>query len=108
MTLNNNHHQLMPLVAILMSEPGKLNELALHFKQYIRHYVQDQKKKKNLPTYPHVQTMGRGSGTFRAKTSSSRDGSRKNYFSNGTFPPGTVRAFFQKLISRFYLSKVIN
>ena len=46
--------------------------------------------------------VGDGSGTFRAKTSSSRDGSRKNYFSNGTFPPGTVRAFFQKLISRFY------
>ena len=42
-----------------------------------------------------------GSGTFRAKTSSSRDGSRKKYFSNGTFPPGTVRAFFQKMVSRF-------
>ena len=36
-----------------------------------------------------------GSGTFRTKTSSSRDGSRKKYFSNGTFPPGTVRAFFK-------------
>ena len=36
-----------------------------------------------------------GSGTFRAKTSSSRDGSRKIKFSNGTFPPGTVRACFK-------------
>ena len=45
--------------------------------------------------YAH-QLVNYGSGTFRAKTSSSRDGSRKNYFSNGTFPPGTVRAFFKK------------
>ena len=49
-----------------------------------------------------------GSGTFRAKTSSSRDGSRKKYFSNGTFPPGTIRAFFKILISRFELSEFIN
>ena len=47
-----------------------------------------------------------GSGTFRAKTSSSRDGSRKIFFSNRTFPPGTVRAFFPKIDFKVLFIKI--
>ena len=54
--------------------------------------------------YPGITNYRR----FAQKTSSSRDGSRIFFFSNGTFPPGTVHTFFQNLISRFYLSIKCN
>ena len=41
--------------------------------------------------------MGPGYGTVRSKTSSSRDDSLQNHFSNGTVHPGTVRSICKKL-----------
>ena len=44
-----------------------------------------------------------GYGTVRSKTSSSRDDSLQNHFSNGTVHPGTVRSICKKKKKKVFL-----
>ena len=44
-----------------------------------------------------AEGVGGRYGTVRSKTSSSRDDSLQNHFSNGTVHPGTVRSICKKI-----------